>query len=133
MPNRQDAVACPHEACAGKDELAGKEGKQFSEFFGAVAASSPFTVLHGAGSGILTIARGTVPLAMFGPGNYGYRLDLLGAASRVAMAAAPLLFGILIERYGAGVLVFSSALSAAAFLGLCTLPSVSSGPHRNRD
>jgi hypothetical protein len=106
VPNRQDAVACPHEACAGKDELAGKEGKQFSEF-------------------ILTIARGTVPLAMFGPGNYGYRPGLLGAPSRVAMAAAPLLFGILIERYGAGVLVFSSALSAAAFLGLCTLPSVS--------
>jgi hypothetical protein len=42
--------------------------------FGAVAASSAFTVLHGAGSGILTISRGTVPLAMFGPENYGYRL-----------------------------------------------------------
>lgn len=47
--------------------------------FGASAASGPFTVLHGAGSGILTIARGTVPLAMFGPENYGYRLGLLGA------------------------------------------------------
>jgi predicted MFS family arabinose efflux permease len=90
--------------------------------FGAVVASSAFTVLHGAGSGILTIARGTVPLAMFGPENYGYRLGLLGAPSRVAMAAAPLLFGILIERYGAGALVFSSALSIAALVGLCTLP-----------
>jgi predicted MFS family arabinose efflux permease len=89
---------------------------------GAGAAAAPFTVLHGAGSGILTIARGTVPLAMFGPANYGYRLGILGAPSRVAMAAAPLLFGILIERYGAGVLVFSSLLSLAALLGLCTLP-----------
>ena len=96
--------------------------------FGAVAASSAFTVLHGAGSGILTIARGTVPLAMFGPENYGYRLGLLGAPSRVAMAAAPLLFGVLIERYGAGVLVFSSALSVAALLGLCTLPIKSAIP-----
>ena len=89
--------------------------------FGAAAASGAFTVLHGAGSGILTIARGTVPLAMFGAENYGYRLGLISAPSRVAMAAAPLLFGILIERYGSGVLVFSSALSIAALVGLCTL------------
>lgn len=89
--------------------------------FGAASASAPFTVLHGAGSGILTIARGTVPLAMFGPDNYGYRLGVLGAPSRVAMAAAPLLFGILIDWYGAGVLVFSSALSISALVSLCTL------------
>ena len=62
-----------------------------------------------------------VPLAMFGPENYGYRLGLLGAPSRVAMAAAPLLFGMLIERYGVGALVCSSALSLAALVGLCTL------------
>ena len=96
-------------------------GAAILALFGASTASGPFTVLHGAGSGILTIARGTVPLAMFGAENYGYRLGLLGAPSRVAMAAAPLLFGILIERYGAGVLVFSSALSIAALVGLCTL------------
>jgi len=89
--------------------------------FGAVAASGVFTVLHGAGSGILTIARGTVPLAMFGPENYGYRLGLLGAPSRIMMAAAPLLFGLLIDRYGAGALFFSSGLSIAAFLDLCAL------------
>src|SRR5262249_6395320 len=34
--------------------------------YGAGHASSAFAVLHGAGSGILTIARGTLPLAMFG-------------------------------------------------------------------
>jgi hypothetical protein len=93
--------------------------------FGAATASSSFAALHGAGSGILTIARGTVPLAMFGPENYGYRLGLLGAPSRVAMAAAPLLFGLLIERYGAGVLIFSSVLSLIALLGLCTLKAAS--------
>jgi hypothetical protein len=38
--------------------------------FGAAAASSSFAVLYGAGSGILTIARGTVPLAMFPCGRY---------------------------------------------------------------
>jgi len=89
--------------------------------FGAAAASAPFTVLHGSGSGILTIARGTVPLAIFGVENYGYRLGLLGVPTRVATAAAPLLFGLLIDKYGAGALLFSSALSIAAFAGLCSL------------
>ena len=89
--------------------------------FGASTAAGVFTVLHGAGSGILTIARGTVPLAMFGPENYGYRLGLLGAPSRIMMSAAPLLFGLLIDRYGAGALFFSSGLSLAAFAGLCSL------------
>jgi predicted MFS family arabinose efflux permease len=89
--------------------------------FGAAAASAPFTILHGAGSGILTIARGTVPLALFGSANYGYRLGLLGAPARVATAAAPLLFGLLIDHYGAGALVVSSALSLAALASLCSL------------
>jgi predicted MFS family arabinose efflux permease len=89
--------------------------------FGAATASAPFTILHGAGSGMLTIARGTVPLAIFGPENYGYRLGLLGAPTRAATAAAPLLFGLLIDWFGAGVLVFSSALSIAALIGLCTI------------
>jgi hypothetical protein len=89
--------------------------------FGAPSASNPFTILHGAGSGILTIARGTVPLAILGPLNYGYRLGLLGAPTRVATAAAPLLFGMLIDSYGAGALLFSSGLSIAALVGLCSL------------
>lgn len=59
--------------------------------------ASPFTLLHGAGNGILTIARGTVLLAVFGPDNYGYRLGLLGAPARIAQAGAPLAFGLLIE------------------------------------
>jgi len=91
-------------------------------FFGAAVASVPFTILHGAGGGILTIARGTVPLAIFGAENYGYRLGLLGVPTRAATAAAPLLFGILIDKFAAGVLVFSSALSIAAFIALCSLP-----------
>jgi hypothetical protein len=46
---------------------------------------------------------------------------LLGAPSRVATAAAPLLFGLLIDRYGASALAFSSGLNLAALLALCTL------------
>ena len=84
-------------------------------YFGAPAA---FALLHGAGNGVLTIARGTVPLAVFGPENFGYRLGLIGAPARLAQAAAPLLFGSALDRWGVGALVASSALSLAALAAL---------------
>ena len=70
-----------------------------------------FAIFHGAGNGILTIARGTLPLAIFGPQNYGYRLGIIGAPARMAQAAAPLLFSLLIDTMGSRVLIVSSALS----------------------
>jgi MFS family permease len=84
-------------------------------------AASVFAIFHGSGNGILTIARGTLPLAIFGPQNYGYRLGIIGAPARMAQAAAPLLFGLLIDIMGARVLIVSSALSVAALLALFLL------------
>jgi MFS family permease len=84
-------------------------------------AASVFAIFHGAGNGILTIARGTLPLAIFGPENYGYRLGLIGAPARMAQAAAPLAFGLLIETMGSRTLIVSSGLSLAALLALCLL------------
>jgi hypothetical protein len=84
-------------------------------------AASIFAIFHGAGNGILTIARGTLPLAIFGPENYGYRLGIIGAPARMAQAAAPLAFGLLIDTMGARILIVSSALSLAALLALCLL------------
>jgi predicted MFS family arabinose efflux permease len=83
--------------------------------------ASPFTLLHGAGNGILTIARGTVPLAIFGPDSYGYRLGLLGAPARIAQAGAPLAFGFLIEHIGADALIFSTALCLGALAALTSI------------
>ncbi|MBR1230081.1 MULTISPECIES: MFS transporter [unclassified Bradyrhizobium] len=81
-------------------------------------AASVFAIFYGAGNGILTIARGTLPLAIFGPQNYGYRLGIIGAPARMAQAAAPLLFSLLIDIMGSRVLIVSSALSLAALLAL---------------
>jgi MFS family permease len=85
------------------------------------AAASVFAIFHGAGNGILTIARGTVPLAIFGPQNFAYRLGLIGAPARMAQAAAPLGFGLLIDVMGSRVLIVSSALSLAALAALFLL------------
>jgi len=81
-------------------------------------AASVFALFYGAGNGILTIARGTLPLAIFGPQNYGYRLGIIGAPARMAQAGAPLLFSLLIDIMGSRVLIVSSALSLAALLAL---------------
>jgi MFS family permease len=89
-------------------------------------AASVFALFHGSGNGILTIARGTLPLSIFGPENYGYRLGIIGAPARMAQAAAPLLFGLLIEVMGARVLIVSSALSISALLALLLLRKVPS-------
>jgi MFS family permease len=100
--------------------------------FAGGGAASVFAVFHGSGNGILTIARGTLPLAIFGPDNYGYRLGIIGAPARMAQAAAPLLFGLLIDAMGARVLIVSSALSLSALLALFLLrktpPPQANGP-----
>lgn len=82
----------------------------------------PFSLLHGAGNGVLTIARGTVPLAVFGPEGFGYRIGLLGAPSRIAQAFAPALFGLLIDWIGLATLLVTSALSLAALAALMLVP-----------
>jgi len=92
--------------------------------------ASIFAIFHGAGNGVITIARGTLPLSIFGPKNYGYRLGLIGAPARMAQAIAPLLFGFLIDAMGGRVLIVSSALSLAAAAALLLLreKSPSSAP-----
>ena len=80
-----------------------------------------FAVLHGAGNGLLTIARGTVPLAIFGPIGYGLRTGLLGAPARATQALAPFLFGLLLDRIGVGSIAISAGLCLLAFLALFLL------------
>ena len=89
-------------------------------------AAGIFAIFHGAGNGILTIARGTLPLAIFGPQNYGYRLGIIGAPARMAQAVAPLAFGLLIDTMGSRILIVSSTLSLAALLALLVLRQNSS-------
>jgi MFS family permease len=93
---------------------------------GAVGAA-PFALLHGLGNGILTITKGTLPLALFGPQGYGQRQGRLMLPARVAAAAAPLAFGLVLERWGARSLWLSGALGLAAWAALAWLPASGSG------
>lgn len=90
--------------------------------FGAPVAAL-FGVLHGAGNGILTIAKGTLPLVLFGPQGYGHRQGLLTLPARVAQAMAPWLFGLALDRWGVGALGVSAAVGVAALGALLLLPA----------
>ncbi len=89
---------------------------------GGAAWAMPFAVLHGMGNGVLTIAKGTLPLVLFGPSGYGQRQGWLMVPARIAQALAPWLFGLCLDRFGASALWFSAALALAAFGALMALP-----------
>lgn len=87
---------------------------------GAPAAPA-FTVIHGAGNGVMTIANGTLPLYFFGAGGYGLRQGLLMMPARFIQAAAPFLFDLLLSRAGAAALGLTAALGIASCLVLSLL------------
>lgn len=87
-----------------------------------------FGLLHGAGNGILTIAKGTLPLVLFGTAGYGHRQGLLMVPARVAQALAPWLFGLCLARWGIGSLWVSTILGVTAFAALLLLRPSGSRP-----
>lgn len=88
-----------------------------------------FTVLHGAGNGILTIAKGTLPLVVFGPEGYGSRQGWLMVPARIAQATSPFIFGLLISRWGFKALWVSSALGLLTFVALIWLSRLHDSLH----
>jgi hypothetical protein len=88
-------------------------GAAFLVVFGAPGIIA-FALLHGAGNGMITIAKGTLPLVLFGPQGYGLRSGLLSAPARVLQSAAPFLFGLLLARVGAEAVWLSAGLCFAA-------------------
>jgi MFS family permease len=85
------------------------------------AGVAGFALLHGAGNGLITIARGTLPLAIFGPTGYGRRTGILTVPARVTVAVAPFVFGVLLDWIGTFAVMISASLSLAAFASLWLL------------
>lgn len=69
---------------------------------GNIALIVAFTLLMGASQGVITIVRGAVPLALFGPAGYGAVLGLLATPVLIMNAASPPLFALIVERWGWG-------------------------------
>jgi predicted MFS family arabinose efflux permease len=58
-------------------------------------------MLYGAGNGIGTVARGAVPLAVFGPERYPVFMGRLALPILISMAVSPYLGGLAFQRGGA--------------------------------
>ncbi len=85
-------------------------------------AALGFAFAYGAGNGILTITRGTLPLMLFDPLRYGSEVGRLLAPGFLLSAAAPLLYALLIERHGAAAaLILSGALAVAMLVAALAL------------
>jgi len=70
--------------------------------------------LYGAGNGIGSIARGTVPLALFGPKRYPVLMGRLALPLPVAMAISPFIGGLAFQKGGADwVLALLTAIALA--------------------
>jgi MFS family permease len=61
-----------------------------------------FVVLFGISNGLVTIMRGAVPLALFGPKGYGEVLGILATPYLLLAALSPLGFAVVVERFGYG-------------------------------
>ncbi len=88
---------------------------------GGAPMAAVFVLIHGAGNGMLTITRGTLPLAMFGAAGYGQRQGIITAPARAAQALAPFGFGLLVDAVGAQALWLTAGLGAVAVAALFLL------------
>ncbi|AWN41379.1 MFS transporter [Methylobacterium durans] len=75
-------------------------------------------VLYGGGNGIYSIARGTVPLALFGPEHYALLIGRLARPGLLAQALAPLIGAFVLTSGGADALFVLLAALALANVGL---------------
>jgi MFS family permease len=79
-----------------------------------------FVVMFGVSNGLMTIARGTVPLVLFGAAGYGKTVGKIAGPSLVLQAAAPLVLAFVAERYGdypaLGVVALAALAAFIAFL-----------------
>ncbi|MES2979076.1 MAG: MFS transporter [Pseudomonadota bacterium] len=93
-------------------------------------AGALFTLLHGAGNGMLTIAKGTLPLLLFSTRDYGARQGLLMVPARFAQALAPYAFGLALDGMGASALWISAFMGGLGFIALMLLaaPAASARP-----
>ncbi len=82
---------------------------------GAIAVG---LILYGTGSGIRSIAQGTVPLALFGREGYAVLMGRLALPKLVAQAASPSLGGLLMGAFGTEATVAILCVAAVVNVGL---------------
>ena len=100
-----------------------------SLLFGETHAVAVGLVVYGAGNGLTSIVRGTLPLALFGAEGYATLMGRIGRPVLIALAVAPSIAAVIIDRYGAPSIVVTLACIGAVNLaiGLALAALVRSG------
>jgi hypothetical protein len=81
--------------------------------------AAAFAVMFGVTNGLITIARGTVPLALFGAAGYGRMVGRIAGPSLVMQSAAPLVLAFVAERASdLAALGLTAAFALVALAGL---------------
>lgn len=92
------------------------------------ASATAFVIIWSAGNGLVSIARATLPLALFGARGYGQLLGQLSLPQHMTFAIAPIVFAALIDRAGLGVsLWFAMLCELAACATLAALIMLTRG------
>jgi MFS family permease len=88
----------------------------------SVAAAATFAVLFGMCNGLITIARGALPLALFGASGYGHLMGRIALPYLIMQAIAPLVLAFVAERTSdPAVLAVVAAFALMAFAGLAAI------------
>lgn len=86
---------------------------------GNLVALMIFTLLGGASQGVVTIVRGALPLALFGPNGYGAVLGVLATPILIVNAASPTAFALIVDQWGWTVAqIVLTATAAASWLAM---------------
>ncbi len=96
----------------------------------SAAVAAVFMVMFGMANGLITIARGAVPLALFGAAGYGALIGRIAMPFLVMQAIAPLVLAFVAERVSdtAVLMVAALALVALACFVVLRVPRPKSDP-----
>jgi MFS family permease len=88
----------------------------------SAAAAAAFALMFGAANGLITIARGAVPLALFGADGYGRLIGRISGPWLVMQSAAPLVLAFVAERASdaaaLGLACGCAVIALACFAGI---------------
>ena len=83
----------------------------------SVPLAAAFALMFGAANGLITIARGALPLALFGADGYGRTIGRISGFWLVMQSAAPLVMAFVAERASdAAALVFAAGFAVVALV-----------------
>lgn len=94
------------------------------------SAAIAFALLFGVGNGLVTIVRGTLPLVLFEHHVYGALVGKLLVPSFFLSAFGPLIYALLIERYGDYAALILSLVLGAIVLAATILLRMRFGSRR---